>query len=619
MADANANLNMEDQVDNGLNYNNAEMMENAMLNSRRQPYLCLSPLDTRYPHRGSEDGDGQQPLGRSLTSLHGVPNQERVPIPPPNDQNLRPPNTHEDVAGAGAAALDAPTGAGTLTGDQVGSTNTQMFKEGTQGFFPLPSAGGKVSAELRRLGTTNNPGYSETSVGPNARRTRKLGLDPSKARHSAVLDQFDDALEEFVQMTNPIEEGDETTAVNQYEHLQRLVKEMVNSAHTLMDAYDNVGAVQEMDEVHRGLISRQEEMKKRYDQSGVDRLFQIWNQRKEQSLSGGSQTSLTSIQRRRGALAAKRVSVQNQEKIAAEELRIREEERKAQIRQVEDEVQRKKNQASLHLLREQSELDEMEAADNAYDQNPAQGDVTSFNETQPPPQGNLLAPTLQQPPPPSMAPPPPQGGSGNVRFTAPSGRVFQPGSTEEMVDDTLERMVRGNSHPGSITVGPPISTRIPTSATTTGNASSATQSSPGMTHDNPSATQSDKLPQHEGKVVDKLTSLLENQAAIVANMVSLQAKRNDESHCSDSSGNNWAASRQLAWSNIKSDTKALQFDGKDLSVYKRWKTSLEEELKDLDRSPQQWLDLLAIRTKGLAAEMVVRAEHMAADWVGTRK
>ena len=105
MADANANLNMDDQVDNGLNYSSAEMAENALLNSRRQPYLCLSPLDKRYPHRGSEDGDGQQPLRRSLTSLHGVPDQERVSIPPPNDQNLRPPNTQEDVAGAGAAAV----------------------------------------------------------------------------------------------------------------------------------------------------------------------------------------------------------------------------------------------------------------------------------------------------------------------------------------------------------------------------------------------------------------------------------------------------------------------------------------------------------------------------------
>ena len=208
---------------------------NETIEEQTDPYNEMNVNDQELIRDGR-----QQPFEYAATGLLGVQNPAQGHIPPINDLNMSPPNTQENVAGASAAALGAPAGAGTLTGDHVGSTNTQMLEEGGQVVFPPPSAGGKVSAEVKRLGTTNNPGYSEVSVGPNARRTRRLGLEPSKARHSAVLDQFDDALEEFVQMTNPIEEGDETTAVNQYEHLQRLIKEMVNSAHALMNALDTI-------------------------------------------------------------------------------------------------------------------------------------------------------------------------------------------------------------------------------------------------------------------------------------------------------------------------------------------------------------------------------------------
>lgn len=103
-------------------------------------------------------------------------------------------------------------------------------------------------------------------------------------------------------MTNPVDVGNEVAAVDQYTCLQNLVR-VVNSANNLMEALDNAGAVQKMEEVRSGLISRQEEMRKRYERSGVDYLVQAWNQMKDDGLSeaslsqrGGSKTSLSSDQ-----------------------------------------------------------------------------------------------------------------------------------------------------------------------------------------------------------------------------------------------------------------------------------------------------------------------------------
>ena len=549
----------------------------------------------------------------------GVPNSEGRRIPPISDPSLRPPNPHDNIAGAGAAALSAPANAGTSPADQAGLHDTQTFDEGRQVLFPPTSVGGKVSAEVKRLGTTNNPGYSEIPIGQNAQRVRKLGLEPSKIRHRAILDQFDDALNEFERLTSqrPLDEGSGVAVIDQYTCLQSLVKGVVYSANDLMDALENAGAIHEMEEVRKEVIERQEEMKRRYNRSGVDHLIQIWNRKKNQSDSeasqshgGGSQASLTSVQIRRGALAAKRVSVQSKDKIAAEELRMQKEEHQA-------EVQRKENQRQLDRLRERSELDEMEAREKAYEESSAQGDIFSSNETQPPPQSNLPDPTHQQPPPSSVAPPQ-QGGSGGVRFTTPSGRVLPPGSTDEMVDDTLEKIIRGNGHPGSNTAPPPTSTTIPTSTKARGNTSNTSQPSPGTTHSNPSATQSSGFATQE-TVIPGLSSqstnpsegkFLDKMSALVDTMVSLQTTRNDESSVSEVSGPSLAANRQLAWSIMKADTEAEKFDGEDATAYHRWRKSMEMGAKELELPPEKRLELLTLRTTNYAAEIVRSASDL---------
>lgn len=195
MADANASKNMDDEINSSSNLSKAEMAENALGDLTRQPYLSLSPLDKRYPHTDSDGDERRPPPGSTSTGLQGVPNPERGRIPPTSDPNMRPPNTHpDDVAGAGAAALDAPVNTVPLSGDNVGPTNTQALEGGWQDLFPPQSTGLKASREVKGLGTTNHPGYSEAPINPNAQRVRKLGLEQYKARHLIILEQFDDAL-----------------------------------------------------------------------------------------------------------------------------------------------------------------------------------------------------------------------------------------------------------------------------------------------------------------------------------------------------------------------------------------------------------------------------------------
>ena len=67
-----------------------------------------------------------------------------------------------------------------------------------------------------------------------------------------------------------------------------MVKRVVNSTNNLTEALDNAGAAQEMEKVRSGLISRQEEMMKRYDRSGIDYLIQAWKQRKDHCMSDAS-------------------------------------------------------------------------------------------------------------------------------------------------------------------------------------------------------------------------------------------------------------------------------------------------------------------------------------------
>ena len=99
----------------------------------------------------------------------------------------------------------------------------------------------------------------------------------------------------------------------------------------------------------------------------------------------------------------------------------------------------------------------------------------------------------------------------------------------------------------------------------------------------------------------------------MGSLVDDRTSRHDELRISETGKADLAASRQLAWSQIKSDTRALKFDGKDPAIYKKWKAGLEVEVEVLRPSSRILLTLLASRTTGLAEEMIKRSDHMAAE------
>ena len=82
------------------------------------------------------------------------------------------------------------------------------------------------------------------------------------------------------------------------------------------------------------------------------------------------------------------------------------------------------------------------------------------------------------------------------------------------------------------------------------------------------------------------------------------------SHKDSFSESRWSAEKQLAISSIKSNTLAKKFDGIDASGYRRWKASLEDELRDLKLTSRVWLEILELRTVKVANDMVKRAQEM---------
>ena len=87
----------------------------------------------------------------------------------------------------------------------------------------------------------------------------------------------------------------------------------------------------------------------------------------------------------------------------------------------------------------------------------------------------------------------------------------------------------------------------------------------------------------------------------------------DVSHHSESADLNLAANRQLAWAQIKADTRAEKFDGRDAAFFRSWRKALEAEVLELNPPPESWLQMLDLRTTGEAKEMVKSVKEMAIE------
>ena len=153
MADANASMNLNEEIHGNRNLSEAEIPEDELGNLTRKPYLSMSPMDKRYPHSDSgSEGDGRErqlPYKHSMAGLMNVQSPEEGGIPPIN--NLPAPGLPL-VLGA-----DASAGAGTSTPIRV----------------PPENAAKKLSRELQNLATTNKPGYGEMGFDSEVPRIKR--------------------------------------------------------------------------------------------------------------------------------------------------------------------------------------------------------------------------------------------------------------------------------------------------------------------------------------------------------------------------------------------------------------------------------------------------------------
>ena len=69
----------------------------------------------------------------------------------------------------------------------------------------------------------------------------------------------------------------------------------------------------------------------------------------------------------------------------------------------------------------------------------------------------------------------------------------------------------------------------------------------------------------------------------------------------------------MALSSIKSNTRAIKFDGEDKASYSPWKTAIELEADGLFLSDAEWLEILQLRTTGSALKIVKKGRQLAID------
>ena len=102
-------------------------------------------------------------------------------------------------------------------------------------------------------------------------------------------------------------------------------------------------------------------------------------------------------------------------------------------------------------------------------------------------------------------------------------------------------------------------------------------------------------------LIDAVKGVATKQETSICPDVSLHSKSSDL---------NLAANRQLAWAQIKADTRAERFDGRDAAFYQTWRKALEAEVQQLSPPPESCIQIIDLRTTGEAKEMVKSVKEM---------
>ena len=206
--------------------------------------------------------------------------------------------------------------------------------------------------EVQRLGTTNQPGYGELLFDPRAPRIKRKNLDAAKQSLYSDLSKFDDNCRGLIELTEPgIDPGREADVVNQYVHLERLLKELVDLAADLVEMMEEAGVTHEVAEVREGVGRRQRWLTQKHDEIGIAAMTK--SRADNISLNSQSQASLTSVQRRLGGIARKKVSISFNGRKAEGEIQV-----------AEEQIRLKRVQVHLERLKEQEELEALQAEEN---------------------------------------------------------------------------------------------------------------------------------------------------------------------------------------------------------------------------------------------------------------
>ena len=186
---------------------------------------------------------------------------------------------------------------------------------------------------------------------------RKRNPNAVKYDHRGLIAGFYPGCAELTELFEPIDPGNEIAVVKRYNYLEEIMKKLVESGSNLVDLLGVVGATQEVADVSKEIGQGQRWLEDMYRRIGIE----VLTRKRDDDVTSNTKTSnsLSSEQKRRANIAAKKVDLWLQEKVAKEELRI--------------ETQRKQVQIRLERLRCHGELEVMQAVEEAHGEDSARG------------------------------------------------------------------------------------------------------------------------------------------------------------------------------------------------------------------------------------------------------
>lgn len=127
---------------------------------------------------------------------------------------------------------------------------------------------------------------------PSVPMTRKKNPEAAQQDLLRNMQRFDEGCEELVELSEPIDPGNEIAVVNKYIYLEEMIKKLVDSDANLAELLDEAGAAQEVAEVRERVRQRQRWLEERHRKIGITAMTRSRDD--DISLNTKSRTSLSS-------------------------------------------------------------------------------------------------------------------------------------------------------------------------------------------------------------------------------------------------------------------------------------------------------------------------------------